>query len=217
MPAFKQRTSGAWVAAPGGPTHARIGGGFEELAAAGEPVTYTLFATSDGHIVSPPGTAEGDGNTVDTAVADLAVGRSSWFFEGFLAFDTSAVVGTITAVTLSLTAQYKGSAPFTVEARAYDWGPTLTTADWRQASLASLPLLATRALAGIATDGSYNDFTSEAAFLTNINQSGTTYVILNSDLQRAGDWTDGSYIGFDSTKAAVGNTKDPKLVIEAVA
>jgi N-acetylneuraminic acid mutarotase len=110
-----------------------------------------------------------------------------------LAFDTSSVVGTITSVTLRTYLQISSGGPgFIVEARLFDWGSTLTSSDWTTGgSLGSQTLLASYP-ANSMTGGSYDVYTSEAAFLTSINQSGMTRMTLTSSRQRNGDVPSGS-------------------------
>lgn len=186
--------------------------------AAGTPTTYTIFGdTADGYVTSSPGTVDGGGGSVATT-GDIYVGQQvATAYEGFIGFDTSAVAGTITAVTLSLWGVNDTSTTdFTLEARVYDWGATLTGADWRSpATLATLTLVASRSTASWPT-GAYNALTSQAAFLSNINKSGFTRLILSSSRQRAGDVPSGTeFVGMSSSDAA-GTTQDPKLVIEAL-
>lgn len=190
---------------------------------AGTPTTYTIFsdpAHVDGYISAAPSTADGGasaGNVVQTG--DIFVGQQvGAAYEGFLAFNTSSVVGTITAVTLSLWGVNDSSTTdFTVEARIYNWGTTLTEADWRSpASLAALTLVASRSTASGWSTSGYNAFTSDPAFLTNINQAGTTRLIICSSRHRAGNTPSGNeFVGFRSVEQA-GTTNDPKLVIDAL-
>lgn len=206
-PTLKARISGAWEALGGEP----------EL----EPVTYTVFGSAqDGFINTPRATATGEGQYTFTAEGYVAVGQDSFNYahEGFLAFDTSAVAGEITSVTLFLSGRENGSATdFIVEARLYDWGENLTGADWRAAAdLGGLPLLATFHTGGFALN-SYNEFVSETAFPANINQSGTTRLLLCSSRFRAGTAPSGNeYVHFHEADTA-GESQDPKLVIEALA
>jgi hypothetical protein len=101
-------------------------------------------------------------------------------YEGFISFDTSSVVGTVSEAALSIVVgeNYETATDFTCNARRLDWG-TLTTADWiAGASLSGQALLATFATSGFV-ENSYNVFTSQAGFLTNINPSGMTGIILS--------------------------------------
>lgn len=182
----------------------------------GTPTTYTIYGNAaDGYVFGNPSPLSVD--TADSAiyVGQRASGNSR--YEGFLSFDTSGVVGTITAVTLSLYGNWDGSVTdFTLEARVHDWGATLATDDWVDpANLGSKTLVASVSSVGWNAAG-YNTLASQAAFLTNINQSGATRLLLNSSRHRLGNSPSGDeYIGFQSADTA-GTTQDPRLVIEAL-
>ena len=183
----------------------------------GTPTTYTIFGdTSDGFV---SGTTQAGGIVeAFSANTSMFVGQEPGNFgEGFLSFDTSTVVGTITAVTLSLYGHTDTSTTdFTVEARLHDWGPTLESSDWvAGASLGTKTLLATLSTVGFTTAG-YNNFTSEAAFASNINQSGFTRFLLCSNRHRTLTAPSGTeHIRF-WTANATGTSQDPKLVIDAL-
>lgn len=185
--------------------------------------TFTLYPSLDGTIVSSNtnyATARNGGTlTTDEAgffgEAGIYAGQGTpkYIPEGFLSFDTSAVTGTIQSVTLSLYGINNSSVTdFTVEVRLYDWGTSLTTADWVPgANLAAMTLLASWSTAGYAA--SYNAFTSEAAFLSNINQSGFTRMVVVSNQTTLGNApANNSYVGF-SRVTHTGTSQDPKLVI----
>ena len=186
--------------------------------AAAGPTTYTLYPSDDGAVYAGTLAADGAGASAVTSGSNYIVGESNdgggTGYEGFLAFDTSAVVGTITSATLSLWSTNDASlTDFTFEARLYDWGASITTADWRaKTSLGALTLVASRSTVGWSTSA-YNVLTSEAAFLSGINQSGTTRLILNSSTFRIGT--------FANTLVFIASVRDsdpahrPKLVIEA--
>lgn len=178
------------------------------------PVTYTLFGTADGFVRSNP-----DGSNL-SAWADLVTGQDAGSvnsrFEGFITFDTSAVVGTITSVTLSLFCKNDDTfADFTLEARARAWTPPISTAAWvPPASQGTLPLLATFATSGLVLEA-YNALVSEAAFLSNINQSGVTGIGLFSNGHRTGA-VPSTFERVTFYGASAGTTKAPKLIIEAL-
>jgi len=115
--------------------------------------------------------------------------------QAFIAFDTSALgipaTKVITAVSLQIRGQAGGGlpdSPFVIEARLHDWGATMTSADFVPgSSLGSKTLLATYDVANPPDDwltSSYMTFTSEDAFLSSINQSGFTRIVLASRNQR---------------------------------
>ena len=107
-------------------------------------------------------------------------------FECYYQFDTSALGAdaTVSAVSLELDGLTDNSTTdSTFEARAYDWGGTVTTADWVAGdSLAALTLLATWATSGFSAG--YNAFTSDAAFPAAINRTGFTRFLIASDRLR---------------------------------
>lgn len=183
----------------------------------GTPTTYTIYAdTVDGYITAAPGTADGAAGA--PVGGDIYCGmNTATAYQAFLSFDTSAAAGTITAVTLSLYGINDSSTTdFTLEARLYDWGATLTGADWRgAASFGALTLAASKATSGWATTA-YNAMTSQAALLSNINQAGTTRFVLESDRYRTGATPSGpEFVGFASRDTG-STTTGPKLVIEAL-
>ena len=134
----------------------------------------------------------GGGNLgVSTGADSIVQGQSLGYncFEGFISFDTSSIgAGTVTAATLSLYAKSDYSVvDFTVYARARDWGASLTTADWvAGADLSALPLLASVTTAGLSV-AAYTALSSESAFVSNINTSGSTRIILTSARHEAGN------------------------------
>lgn len=133
-------------------------------------------------------------------------------FEGYLSFDTSGVVGTITSATLSLGLSADlTTTDFTLEARSFDWGVAITEADWvAGASLGALTLLATLPSAGIGAAGYKAMTESGSALQAAINQSGHTRIILCSDRHRLGTTPpDSELLQFDKWN----DTFRPKLDI----
>lgn len=183
-------------------------------AAAG--TTHTIFGdTADGYLFSS--LPDASASSADTAGATLWVGQAvNQYYESMIAFDTSVVsdVATITSVTLSLYGSNDSSVTdFTIQARMHDWATTVTTVDWVPGSgLSAKTLVATFNTAGFNAAG-YNDFTSDAAFLTNINRIGFTRLLLCSSRHASLTAPSGNeYVGFQSSNAS-GTSMDPKLVI----
>ena len=117
-----------------------------------------------------------------TNVGQVRAGTTIRCIEGFAVFDTSSIgSSTVTSATLSTYFVTDNTAQdFTVQARLYDWGATLETADYVAGSaLSGYTLLAHYALSGTFT-GAYRDFTNDA-LASNINGSGYTRIIFNSD------------------------------------
>ncbi len=193
--------------------------------------TATFYAnTADGYLQSRDdsyslaraGTGASLGSSASATTAyvgqanDGAPGFVYGCFELFLSFDTSSIPdgAGITSVTLSLYGETDASATnFTINARAYDWGASLTTADWiAGASLSGNTLLATFATSGFSVAG-YNDFTSEAAFRTAINKTGTTYIVLSSSRHEGNNTPTGAEYVKTWTANETGTSKDPKLTV----
>jgi hypothetical protein len=190
--------------------------------------TTTVFAdTTDGSITSEKNvyaTAAGAGGTLylnnpDTTV--LTVGQEVFpgptyeVYEAFVQFDTSSIDDgdTIDSAVLSLDGNDNHSTTdFTAEAAVYDWGTSVTTADWRTATqLGALTRVATFASSGYSSG--YNAFTSDAAFVSNVNKTGATRLIVFSARHRTTTTPpDQEYIFF-STADTAGTTSDPKLVV----
>lgn len=196
-------------------------------------VTTVFSVSGDGYLrcIDTAGTYANARNNTGTATVDItdttgtsmsvgqftAIGQPRCF-QGFVGFDTSAITDTdiVTVVTLDLWLVTDGSnTDFTAQARDFNWGGTLTSADYIPGtSLASSTLLATLASSGIGASGAYKTFTSQAAFLTATNiKTGTVYINLASDRQVAGNAPSGPEQMDFSTTDTSGTTQDPKLTI----
>lgn len=149
--------------------------------------TYSV-ARSGGGAVVPIGTSGAQvGQTVQSP------GLGYYCLEAFLSFDTSAVVGTPTSCELSLyaisgdtlAALYNN---FTVEARLYDWGSTVTSGDFIPgASLGSHPLVATCDAGDFTVADGYVPFAENGSdFIDNLNLAGTTHLVISSSRHRLG-------------------------------
>lgn len=135
--------------------------------------------------------------------------------ESFVAFDligvdTSAVMS---AAALSLWVSSDSSTTdFTVEARAFDWGASLTNADFRTAAqLGALTLVASRSTSAVVA-ASYLDLT-DVALVANLTVGLVNRFVLCSDRHTAGTTpTTAEYLTFSMANAA-GTTQDPKLTL----
>ncbi|MGR6923080.1 hypothetical protein ACU635_53250 [[Actinomadura] parvosata] len=191
-------------------------------------VTTVFSSTADGSIESADGSAystarAGTGTLfVDTNPNNIDVGQTHpvyLVYEGFISFDTSSIpdAATVSAVALALwlTAD-QSNIDFTLEARTYDWGSSLTAGDWVPgANLGSLTLLASLATSGIGATGAYKTFASEVAFLAAPNiKTGIVHVMLSSSRTRL-NTAPSSNIEKCTFSAAdtTGTTQDPKLTI----
>jgi hypothetical protein len=143
-------------------------------------------------------------------------------YEAFYRFDTSSIPDddVVDSATLSIYGLLdQSTTDFIIQARAFDFGDTLTTADWRSGnpagagSLDEYTLVATfDTAAGWSTSG-YNNFTSEAAFAAAISKTGFTSIILGSSRHLAGTTPTGSerVLGYYAEK---GGDFRPKLIVE---
>lgn len=187
--------------------------------------TYTIYGdASDGYLQSASSstysTAQGSAASSDTSSTVFLTGQRKNganydIYEGFLAFDTSGVTGSVTAATLSLYGGFDASTTdFDYQARLYDWGASLTTGDWIAAgSLSSQQLLASINTSSWA--GSYMALTSDSAFPSSINKTGFTRIITCSSRVVAGTQPTGDEYCYASSADETGTTQDPKLVVSA--
>jgi hypothetical protein len=198
--------------------------------------THTIYSgaadallTSPGESTWPPVYAASTANAVNTTtVSGLAGNRYISAIPLFLAyqavltFDTSGIDDgdDIDSVVIKLDghSQTPGSG-FVFEIRAHDWGATAEVEDWVPgADMAGKTLLASLASASYGTSG-LNTFTSEAAFLSAINKTGETRVVVTTD--EFADNVDPSpatdrWSGVTLSEAT-GTTIDPVLIVESSA
>lgn len=197
-------------------------------------VTTVFAGTSDDGIQSNDATyanaAAGTGSTFDlnstingedTAVeishsSDSGYGIS----EGFFSFDTSSIADSdsVSAAAFAIKENSGYGSIFTqsdtFEARIYDFGASVTTADWRNPTqFNALTRVATLATSSWATTG-YNTFAEDGTnFQTAVNKTGTTYICLLTSRFASNTAPTGiAYAGLMSADNA-GTTDDPKLVV----
>jgi len=133
--------------------------------------------------------------------------------ESFLAFDTSSIPDgdTVSAAVLNLTSfSDLSTTDFTIEARLYDWGTGLTTADWQSAP--SGTLLAHRDTASGWTVNTAYDLTDDA-FAANVSKTGSTRLLLCSDHTTANTAPTGGERVAAYSADYTGTTRDPKLTV----
>jgi len=203
--------------------------------------TFVVYAdTSDGDI----GSADGYDDEYDGWAGDYAVTRSGtgvvleagasstivavgqlrvvsfyqvfWVYEGFLAFDTSALTSgaTVSAAVLRVTsyADYS-TTDFDIQARLRDWGTSLTTADWvAGADLSGLTLLGSYATSSGFTANTGYDL-SDTAMGANVNKTGSTRMLLCSSRTVGNNApTNNEFVHIYSANYT-GTTRDPKLTV----
>lgn len=191
--------------------------------------TYTIFAsTSDGYIqqvstVYATARTGAGSPTAPNGTPAFFVGQNFnagnyEIFESFVQFDTSVVgsTGTVTSAVLAINGQSSSAATtFTINAYDRDWGSALETADFVSgAAFGGLTLVASFPEASFSA-GAYNSFASEAAFLSAINKTGDTRLILASSRHIAGSTPTGNeYVSWKSANQS-GTSQDPKLTVIA--
>lgn len=137
--------------------------------------------------------------------------------ESFISFDTSSLPDsdTISAAELTLWLDTPDvDRAWTLQARTYNWGASVTTADWRGgAAFAALTLLATISAGSISPDAA-NTLTENGTNLQSaVSKTGTTYMVLgNSNYAANSAPTGNEYVGIYSADNT-GTTNDPKLVV----
>jgi len=198
--------------------------------------TYRSTITADGRLKW-----DGASYTPDDGAADASTTNLECFWdinsgtyrvdESFLGFDLSSATSgdaipagaTIDSVTLNLNLYEHGSIARTVDIYAYDWGETLTTADWR-----TVAQLQTLYDGGDGLFASYNipsgwggaegphDFTEGAAAPAAVAAAigGTLRLILCIAAHRAGTTpTSRGYAGFYDASNAT-STNRPLLTVD---
>ena len=165
--------------------------------------------------------ARGDGSfgvftTQATAYAGQLV--SSWFiYQAFLTWDTSAVgTDTVSNVDFEVDGVADNStSDLVVESYAYDWGATLTSADFRDSDV-DIPALGSiiashDTASGWTLTAGYNQTMGAlTAFDSAINGAGDTRIVVISDQHRLeSEPTGNEYVSFE----CVGATNDARLTI----
>ncbi|HUW17411.1 MAG TPA: hypothetical protein VMW94_10065 [Actinomycetes bacterium] len=190
--------------------------------------TTVVYASGESGIVRATSlnnyleSARGDGSfgvftTQATAYAGQLV--SSWFiYQAFLTWDTSAVgTDTVSNVDFEVDGVADNStSDLVVESYAYDWGATLTSADFRDSDV-DIPALGSiiashDTASGWTLTAGYNQTMGAlTAFDSAINGAGDTLIVLISSRHRTETVPSGltEYVTFQCT----GNTNDARLTI----
>jgi hypothetical protein len=196
--------------------------------------------TSDGYVNSTSGIDGPDGPSGTYADARNGTGQQLWantnfngyyinhlafttdwdyvlyaIDEAFLSWDTSSLgsSASVSSVVMQLTSYYPGGGG-TQQVRLYDWGTSLTTADFRTGdAFAALTLLCHAADSSFAFSNTVT-FTDDA-FAANVNKTGSTRVVmaanyLASNTSPDSGGTSGAALYYADN---AGTTYDPKLTI----
>lgn len=175
----------------------------------GDPY-YPTYAAASG--------AAGNNLVVTTNVGTygLVMGQDNTYgcYNSFISFDTSDIAGgTVSAAALYIWGDAYSSTP-TVQARTYNWGASVTTADWKgSTAFNALTLLASYATTG-GWNGGYNLFTESGTNLrTAVNVSGVTYMCLSTSEFAANSTPGADQKVYGSGADYAANTRDPKLTV----
>lgn len=167
-------------------------------------------------------TGAGTLQTVTASGTSLFVGKQkvSTNYQNFLqgvGFDTSSIpddAEILTAIPSFCASTTDPAKSWTLEARDFNWGPTITTADYRTASQwSALPLLAEMSLSAGLTVDTYYAMTGYGTNLVNaINKTGVTYFMLGASNYGGIAPTNDDRVVFYSADET-GTSKDPKLEV----
>lgn len=167
------------------------------------------------------GYSAGFSNTSNTTITIGTTFDGSVYqvLEAFLRFDLSDPVLTgasINSVTLEMRKSSGSQNGFIAQARIYDPGSTVTTADYRTAAqFGAATLVATLDFTSTLSNGVYS-WTSEAAFVTEAQASIGGFlglVICNNGFAAATAPTDGDSVNFNSANDATAANR-PALIID---
>lgn len=198
-------------------------------------VTVVFSTTNDGRVNSNNATyataRSGSGLSAASAESASAFGQDKDTFiagqyfcmQVFLEFDINAGIGlggftAIETCQLALAGFSDGSTTdFTMDAYEKSFGAAVDTTDFvAGASISALPRMATLSTAGFAV-GSYNTFTSDAAFRFPPRTSGSfLQLMLVSARQAAGTTPTGAEYVYVYMADQAGTTLDPKITIVTV-
>lgn len=120
------------------------------------------------------------------SVGQIYASSRYYAWEAFLSFNTSSIPDddVVSAVTLSIEyASDVSATDFTLEVYAVDFGESLATDDWVPGADISGTLLASFDTSGWSSG--WNAFTSQGAFKSAINKTGSTQAPRGRDLVRA--------------------------------
>lgn len=172
-------------------------------------------------------TQAGSNLVVDTTGTNEVVSASNEFTDSivtyFGGYDTSSIDVGATIQDYTFTFYASGNPAVgdsqTIECRAYNWGPTLTTADWINYSIATnwtnLPLMASLASGSWSgPSGTANALTSGME-ISSINKTGFTYIALNLSRVTGTQPTTENFIRI-FTANQTGTTSDPLLVVNHI-
>ncbi len=184
---------------PGIPTEATVVGvvaevkrkGWSTLAPTDDATGGYTHSANAVYATARSGSGLAAATTASIFAGQYLLGGNYHFYLGYLSFDTSAIPDAATVLSAQLNvfgSRALAAGGTTLQARLYDYGAALTTADFvAGANLAAQTLLATVPLASFPGSGNAApDMVSEAAFIANINKTGDTRILFCVDDQVSG-------------------------------
>ena len=192
------------------------------------PVTsaVTLYdATSDGFLNSSNATysvaAAGTGTfTVDTTATNVACYGDTVYnlYESFVSFDLSSIpAGAVlnsAAMAFGLIQAPNSANPVTMEVRKYNWGGSLSSANWRTpAQLTALNLACSRLFTSTDPVGGARYTLTNGTLLADLTPGVVNYFVFNASGLRSGTAPTGvEVVNFYSANFS-GNTDAPSLAV----
>lgn len=191
--------------------------------------TFVIFGNpNDGDLWSGSNTystAQSGGSLdIDYSTGQMAAGQERgtlttyYIVYSLLEFATGVLDGlTVSSATLALTAADVGYNKVTHTQRLYahDWGGTIETSDWvNPTSFANADILAYLSSSGLAAETRY-DFTSNTAFVSAVNTTGPTRLLVTNNNAVAGTAPSDDEEVYWYRSDSSGTTKDPRLTVIA--
>lgn len=162
-------------------------------------VSYSAAANGSGSLSSD------GGGSLSLVTGQEFIGGEYRCYESFLQFDTSLIADGDCSLTLAMDTDVTDT-DFNFEVRSFDFGASITTADWRTpAQIAALTLAGSGSTAGW-TSGTKN-------FVVSFSPNATTKYLCVSDRQRSGTAPSGEEVLLYKSSDVSGTTDDPKLTI----
>jgi len=198
----------------------------------GDTLTAYAASGSDGYVLSSGSaswtTTQDAGTSAQTSQTSALIEATytGSLYRGvqyFCTFDTSSLPDDATITGAAYTVYQNGTTlddtnTTTFEVWAYDYGTSVTTADWRDCNpgtniTGSLTKLASLALSSwTATDSAANNLTDTGAY-SSISKTGDTRVVMMIDRLYSASAPTGNNRVRINTADATGTTIDPKLVV----
>lgn len=183
--------------------------------------TLTVYSDNDGRIDATGsslalarnadlGTTVYTNNTTYENIGEFFFG-SYTCYELFMSFDTSTIPSGAFIVSVDLNLRANNAGIITAEARYFDWGSTLTGADWRTpTTAAACPLVASR---DFNFDANARYSFTDVAFRSYIQPLAATRIVLMDSRQVTAAITYAGYTVSFGLSEVSGTTDDPYITV----